>query len=56
MFANAPTTRDEATSKIQTLQNRWDQLRTESDKLSKWLNEAEQASQYFQVSLYNLTI
>jgi hypothetical protein len=27
MFANAPITRDEATSKIQTLQTRWDQLR-----------------------------
>jgi spectrin beta len=48
ILANAPHSRDEASSKIQTLKVRWDQLRDESDKLAKWLQEAEQASQYFQ--------
>lgn len=52
ILSNAPT-RDEVTSKIQTLKVRWDQLREESEKLSKWLNEAEQASQYFQVNISN---
>jgi hypothetical protein len=52
ILANAPPTRDEATSKIQTLKVRWDQLREESDKLARWLSEAEQASQYFQVTFF----
>lgn len=46
ILSSALPTKDEATSKIQTLKVRWDQLRAESDKLSKWLQEAEQASCY----------
>ncbi|KAI6237537.1 hypothetical protein M3Y95_00275500 [Aphelenchoides besseyi] len=48
VLSAAPSTRDEAASKMQTLKVSWDRLRDESEKLAKWLAEAEQAAQYFQ--------
>ncbi|CAD5225498.1 unnamed protein product [Bursaphelenchus okinawaensis] len=40
--------KDDSTGKIKVLQQRWEDLREESGKLSEWLAEAEQVSQYFQ--------
>ena len=47
LMPTAPS-KEDVQLRIANLQSRWEQLRKVSQSLSEWLQEAEQACQYFQ--------
>lgn len=44
------TAKDEVQDRLKSLQERWDELREVCSLLARWLKEAGQAQQYFQVN------
>ena len=52
LMAQVPSgTAAELKERIESLQQRWEQLRDIAQLVAKWLKEAQQAAQYFQVSI-----